>query len=195
MVDCKTGHNISPLCIFKFTWLVFSYSNQKVWYFFTLWIWSGHMISLAGGHETWKVIIGIYCLEIPTSEKSWMMVHDRLCRAKRNHFSHTPADEDFPGGPVVKNPPANAGDKGLIPGPGRFHMLRDNKACASQLLSQHPRTCELKPVCLQPVLSNKRSHFNEKSVYPVYIIALTHHNWRKPACSNEDPTQPYINQS
>ena len=24
----------------------------------------------------------------------------------------------FPGGPVVKNPPANAGDTGSIPGPG-----------------------------------------------------------------------------
>ena len=26
----------------------------------------------------------------------------------------------FPGGSVVKNPPANAGDTGLIPGLGRF---------------------------------------------------------------------------
>ena len=30
--------------------------------------------------------------------------------------------QDFPGGPVVKNPLANAGDMGLIPDPGRFHM-------------------------------------------------------------------------
>ena len=29
---------------------------------------------------------------------------------------------EFPGGPVVKNPPANAGDTDLIPGLGRFHM-------------------------------------------------------------------------
>ena len=29
---------------------------------------------------------------------------------------------DFSGGPVVKNPPANAGDRGSIPGPGRLHM-------------------------------------------------------------------------
>ena len=29
---------------------------------------------------------------------------------------------DFPNGRVVKTPPANAGDTGLIPGPGRFHM-------------------------------------------------------------------------
>ena len=32
----------------------------------------------------------------------------------------------FPGGTVVKNPPANAGDTGLIPGPGRSHMPRSN---------------------------------------------------------------------
>ena len=30
--------------------------------------------------------------------------------------------EDFPGGPEVKNPRANAGDTGSIPGVGRFHM-------------------------------------------------------------------------
>ena len=30
----------------------------------------------------------------------------------------------FPGGPVVKNPLANAGDTGLIPAPGRAHVLR-----------------------------------------------------------------------
>ena len=33
---------------------------------------------------------------------------------------------DFPGGPVVKNPPANAGDRALVPGSGRFHMPWDN---------------------------------------------------------------------
>ena len=27
-------------------------------------------------------------------------------------------ERDFPGGPVVKNPPSNAGDVGLIPGQG-----------------------------------------------------------------------------
>ena len=30
--------------------------------------------------------------------------------------------EDFAGGPVVKNPPANTGDMGSTLGPGRFHM-------------------------------------------------------------------------
>ena len=34
--------------------------------------------------------------------------------------------KDFPGGAVVKNPPANAGDTGSIPGPGRSHMTQSN---------------------------------------------------------------------
>ena len=34
--------------------------------------------------------------------------------------------EGFPGGAVVRNPPANAGDMGLSPGPGRSHMLQSN---------------------------------------------------------------------
>ena len=33
---------------------------------------------------------------------------------------------DFPGGTVVGNPPANAGDTGSSPGPGRSHMPRRN---------------------------------------------------------------------
>ena len=32
---------------------------------------------------------------------------------------------DFPGGAVVKNPPANAGDTGLSPGPGRSHIATE----------------------------------------------------------------------
>ena len=32
----------------------------------------------------------------------------------------------FPGGTVVKNPPANAGDMGSSTGPGRSHMPRSN---------------------------------------------------------------------
>ena len=33
---------------------------------------------------------------------------------------------DFPGGAVVKNPPANGRDTGLSPGPGRSQMARSN---------------------------------------------------------------------
>ena len=37
---------------------------------------------------------------------------------------------DLPGGPVVKNPPANAGATGWIPGLGRFRMPWGNHAHA-----------------------------------------------------------------
>ena len=65
---------------------------------------------------------------------------------------------DLPGGAVVKNPPANAGDMGSIPGPGRSHMpVRHNYwACMPQLL---------KPAHLEPELCNKRSHRTEKTAH------------------------------
>ena len=34
--------------------------------------------------------------------------------------------QDFPGGPVVKNPPASAGNTGSIPGTGGSYMPWDN---------------------------------------------------------------------
>ena len=45
---------------------------------------------------------------------------------ERNKAKVKGALEGFPGGTVVKNPPANAGDTGLSPGPGRSHMLWSN---------------------------------------------------------------------
>ena len=41
-------------------------------------------------------------------------------------FIDSKTGRDFPGGAVVKNPPANAGDMGSSPGPGRSHMPRSN---------------------------------------------------------------------
>jgi len=38
----------------------------------------------------------------------------------------------FPGGSVVKNPPANAGDVGSVPDPGGSHVLQSNYACVPQ---------------------------------------------------------------
>ena len=46
-----------------------------------------------------------------------------LDMAKTNYNSKL---RGFPGGAVVKNPPANAGDRGSSPGPGRSHMPRNN---------------------------------------------------------------------
>ena len=45
-------------------------------------------------------------------------------------YEYKTYDSDFPGGAVVKNLPANAGDTGTSPGPGRSHMLQSNEARA-----------------------------------------------------------------
>ena len=47
---------------------------------------------------------------------------------------------DLPGHPVFKNLPANVGDKGSIPGPGRSHMPWNNQVSAAQLLSKSSAT-------------------------------------------------------
>ena len=78
---------------------------------------------------------------------------------------------DFPGGAVVKNPPASAGDTGSIPGPGRSHMPQSNYAHEPQLLSLRSRAHM--PQLLSPCATTteahtpramlcKRSHNNER---------------------------------
>ena len=74
----------------------------------------------------------------------------------------------FPGGAIVKNLPANAGDTGLSPDPGRSHMPWSNEAPVPQLLSLRFRACKtqlLKPAHLEPMLGNRRSHRNEKLMH------------------------------
>ena len=61
--------------------------------------------------------------------------------------------KSFPGGALVKNLPASAGDTGSSPGPGRFHMPWSNSR------AQEPQL--LKPACLEPVFRNKRSHHSK----------------------------------
>ena len=51
-------------------------------------------------------------------QQKWKI--DKLCYIKIKNFW------GFPGGAVVGNPPANAGDTGSSPGPGRSHMPRSN---------------------------------------------------------------------
>ena len=58
---------------------------------------------------------------------------DRISNEKNQIEEDEPAKkakkewpEGFPGGAVVRNPPANAGDTGSIPGPGRSHMPQSN---------------------------------------------------------------------
>ena len=56
---------------------------------------------------------------------------------------------------MVRNPPANAGDMGLIPDPGRPHIGR-----ASKLVCHN---CGV--YALESVLHNKRSRPNEEPVH------------------------------
>ena len=66
-------------------------------------------------------------------------------------------------------------------------------ACASQLLKPaHSRACKLqplKPVLLEPVFHNKRSHHNEKLVRHKERVAPTYYTLRKPLCISEDPVK------
>ena len=81
----------------------------------------------------------------------------------------------FPGGAVVENLPANAGDMGSSPGLRRSHMPRSNWARESQLLS-------LRVWSLCSATREARA--------PQLRVAPARHNWRKPSHRNEDPTQP-----
>ena len=78
-----------------------------------------------------------------------------LCSLNRIQITNAGKDGNFPGSPVVKNPPSNAGDAGLILGQGSKipHVAgqpslraleparHDYRACMPQLLS--PRNLEL----------------------------------------------------
>ena len=62
---------------------------------------------------------------------------------------------DNPGGRVAKNPLANAGDMGLIPGSG-FTCHRTTKLCATNIEACMPKAC---------APQHKRSHCNEKPAH------------------------------
>ena len=51
--------------------------------------------------------------------------------------------QGFPGGPAVRNLPANAEDKGSIPDLGRSDMPQGNEVCALQQMSLYSRAWEL----------------------------------------------------
>ena len=106
---------------------------------------------------------------------------------------------DFPGGAVVGNLPACAGDVGSSPGPGRSHMPWRNWACAPQLLSLCSRAHE--PRLLSPRATATETHtprarapqqerpLQREAHVPQQGVVPARRYWRKPTCSNEDPTQ------
>ena len=71
---------------------------------------------------------------------------------------------------MVKNPPANAGDMGSIPGPGRSHIPRSNLAHAPQLLRPHATTTEARAPRARALQQQKppqwEAHAQQRRVAP-----------------------------
>ena len=57
----------------------------------------------------------------------WEIKSHMPCGTAKKKKKEKDINRGFPGVPVVKNPPANAGDTGSIPGAGRSHMRRAAK--------------------------------------------------------------------
>ena len=76
-------------------------------------------------------------------DKETGVIH-KLLESRHYEFTDIKSDEhvDFPGGPVVKNLSANAGDTGSTPGPGRFHVPQGNEAWTPQLLNPQATTTQ-----------------------------------------------------
>ena len=88
-----------------------------------------------------------------------------------------------PGGSVVKNPLAKAGDTGLIPDLGGFHMPWSKQARAPQLLSLHPKPQE--PQLLGPRAATMK---------PAQLRACALQRQKPPqreACAQEQPHSPH----
>ena len=87
----------------------------------------------------------------PNLQKPWLTsITLDLLRVRPDHSRQNAGD--FPGGPVVKSLPTNAGDMGSIPGLGRSHMPWDNQADVPQLLSSCSRACELQLLSLSTAI-------------------------------------------
>ena len=104
---------------------------------------------------------------------------------------------------MIKNPPANAGDTSLSPGPGRSPMSWSNEAHAPQLLSldsraRDPQLLSLRATTTEARMPRARALQQQKPPQweahaPQQRVAPARRNYRKPTHSNEDPTQAKIN--
>ena len=88
-------------------------------------------------------------------------------------------DRDSPGGPVVKNPPSNAGDEGSIPGRGTKIPHAEGKlapyAATTELahLNKRARRKLQSPCAREPTPQLEREN--------------PHATMKDPACLSEDP--------
>ena len=92
-------------------------------------------------------LFGIFGARLPWAPTPLSPNYYKLKSALKQHRS------DFPGGPLVKKPPAHAGDKDVIPGLGRSHVPQGNRACVPQ---EKPLQREARPPDQRkPTLSNQ----------------------------------------
>ena len=71
----------------------------------------------------------------------------------------------FPDGSVVKRPPTNAEDMGLIPDLGRLHMTQSNEAREPQLLNLCSRSWDLQllnPQATTTEATRSRAHAKQQ---------------------------------
>ena len=71
----------------------------------------------------------------------------QIGRTKSSDNKVKTREEGFPSDPVVKNPPANAGDTNSIPDPGRSHRFQSNQAQLLSLCSRAWAPQQLKFMC------------------------------------------------
>ena len=129
------------------------------------------------GHESRNITSSL----VKQTQYSAMYILQPFTNIWRNVAAFKTWHWGFPGGAVVENPPANAGDTGSSPALGRSHMPRSSWAREPQLLSL--RVWSLCSATREARASRWR-------------VAPACHNWRRPSRGNEDPTQPKsINQS
>ena len=91
-------------------------------------------------------------------------------------------NQGFPGGSVVKNLSASAGDRGSIPGPGRCPCAMEQLSPCVQLLSACPRACALQQE--KPPQWEARTLQLESSPRLLQLGRSPH--------SKEEPAQPKI---
>ena len=75
------------------------------------------------------LVLLVYVLFLNIHPLICYYVHFSICTVLKdtlNFLEYKSLLRDFPAGAVVKNPPANAGDTGSRPGPGRSHMPWSN---------------------------------------------------------------------